>query len=280
MFWLQQGGLWPCTSPGALLECLGTVAKVGFGKGMKDALIRYGLSITRQQQLLRINDARMRRNLKALDEEAENLGHTNWDPSKFPDWLLFEIDSNMLIRPEKVDLALSTISLASGGNSVLQMNMGRGKTSCIIPMVAAVLADSKRLLRVIVPIALLVQTVQILQARLGNLLGREVRNIPFLRKTATSTNTIDAYVDLHSEIMSSSGVIVALPESIMSFKLSGTQRLLDGRLQEARRMIDAQSWMEQASRDVLDECDFTLAVRTQLIYPSGPQADVDGHPVR
>lgn len=278
--WLHQGGLWPCASPGALLKCLGTVAKVSFGKGMKDALIRYGLSVTRQQQLLRMDDARVRRNLKAVNEEAENFGHANWDPSEYPDWLLFEIESNLLIRPEQVDVALTTISPASGGNSVLQMNMGRGKTSCIIPMVAAVLADSKRLLRVIVPRALLVETTQILQARLGNLLGREVRNVPFSRRTPTSINTIDAYLDLHNEIMSSSGVIVALPENIMSFKLSGTQRLLDGRLQEATRMVDAQSWMEQVSRDVLDECDFTLAVRTQLIYPSGPQVDVDGHPVR
>lgn len=30
-------------------------------------------------------------------------------------------------------------------------------------------------------------------------------------------------------------------------------------------------------RDVLDECDFTLAVKTQLIYPSGSQLTVDGH---
>ena len=42
-------------------------------------------------------------------------------------------------------------------------------------MVAAVLADTKNLLRVVVPKALLLQTAQLLQARLGGLLGREVR---------------------------------------------------------------------------------------------------------
>lgn len=31
---------------------------------------------------------------------------------------------------------------------------------------------------------------------------------------------------------------------------------------------------------MLDESDFTLAVRTQLIYPSGSQVSVDGSPVR
>src|ERR1700733_606541 len=29
-----------------------------------------------------------------------------------------------------------------------------------------------------------------------------------------------------------------------------------------------------------DECGFTLAVKTQLIYPSGSQTTVDGHPHR
>ncbi len=38
--------------------------------------------------------------------------------------------------------------------------------------------------------------------------------------------------------------------------------------------------MDQYSRTILDECDYTLAIRTQLIYPSGSQKTVDGHPHR
>lgn len=34
------------------------------------------------------------------------------------------------------------------------------------------------------------------------------------------------------------------------------------------------------SRDVLDECDYTIAVRTQLIYPGGTQMNVAGFPHR
>jgi hypothetical protein len=45
-------------------------------------------------------------------------------------------------------------------------------------------------------------------------------------------------------------------------------------------MIIIQRWMEKMCRDILDECDFTLSTRTQLIYPSGTQATVDGHPHR
>lgn len=147
-------------------------------------------------------------------------------------------------------------------------------------MVAAVLADKKKLLRVVVPKPLLLQTAQLLHARLGGLLGREVRHVPFSRKTSTNSETIEAFHKIHLEVLQSSGVMLVLPEHMLSFMLSGLQRLSDARISEAKHMVQIQSWMKKVSRDVLDECDFTLAVRTQLIYPSGSQRTVDGYPHR
>lgn len=147
-------------------------------------------------------------------------------------------------------------------------------------MVAAVLADTKKLLRVIVPKPLLLQTAQLLHSRLGGLLGRKIRHVPFSRKTSTKSYMIEAFQNIHNEILQTSGVMLTLPEHILSFKLSGLQRLSDIYISEASQMIQIQSWMSSVSRDVIDECDFTLAVRTQLIYPSGSQMTVDGHPHR
>ena len=45
-------------------------------------------------------------------------------------------------------------------------------------------------------------------------------------------------------------------------------------------MIKLQAWFSRKARDILDECDHMLAVKTQLIYPSGAQSPVDGHPIR
>lgn len=45
-------------------------------------------------------------------------------------------------------------------------------------------------------------------------------------------------------------------------------------------MIRLQGWFARKARDILDECDHMLAVKTQLIYPSGAQSPVDGHPNR
>jgi Protein of unknown function (DUF3638) len=69
----------------------------------------------------------LKRDQSKLLEEWRNPGHQNWSPLEFPDWLLLEIESDLLIRCEQIDVAHAIISPASGSNSVLQMNMGKGK---------------------------------------------------------------------------------------------------------------------------------------------------------
>jgi hypothetical protein len=115
-----------------------------------------------------------------------------------------------------------------------------------MPMAAAVLADSINLLRVVVPKALLLQTAQLLHGRLGGLVGRQLRHVPFSRKTPTKSDTIKAFYDIHKEMQKYSGVILALPEQMLSFMLSGLQRLSDGRINEANSMIKVQNYLNMS----------------------------------
>ncbi|KAI9684828.1 MAG: hypothetical protein M1829_000203 [Trizodia sp. TS-e1964] len=278
--WLKKGGLWPAITPIALLENLRSISSCQFGHGMKNAIFLFARSISVLQRLLRVSDAFRSGNKQRQTEEEMNIGHTNWDPKDYPDWLLLEIETNILIRPGQVDVALATISPDSRANSVLQMNMGQGKTSCIIPMSAAVLANGINLFRVVVPKALLMQTAQLLHARLGGLLGRELRHVPFSRKTPSNPTTIEAFYKIHKGILKSSGIILAQPEHLLSFKLSGVQQLSDSHISEGSLMVNVQKWLSKRARDLLDECDNILSLRTQLIYPSGTQKTVDGHPHR
>lgn len=124
--WLQEGGLWPCVTPVTLLEQLRSTANNTFGDGMKEGIISYAISITALQRLLRMKDAHSKNDKSKLLEEQNNSGHGNWQPLYYADWLLLEIDANLLIRNEQVNVALATISPDSGSNSVLQMNMGQG----------------------------------------------------------------------------------------------------------------------------------------------------------
>ncbi|KAI1002778.1 hypothetical protein K3495_g5425 [Podosphaera aphanis] len=277
---LKQAGLWPCVTPVDLLESLRSISKRNMTSNLKDLIVGYAVSITNLQRLYRIQDADLVRNSQRLNQELENQGHENWDPKIQTDWLLLEIDANILIRPDQVNVANATISPSSGKNSALQMNMGQGKTSCIMPMAAATLADGSNLLRVIVPRALLVQTLQLLQTRLGGLVGRRIKHIPFSRKISTRNGLSEEFFRHLKEIQMASGIFVTLPDHILSFQLSGQQALSDGRLSEAKDMLQAQKWISKKSRDIIDECDEILSLRTQLIYPSGTQKIVDGHPFR
>lgn len=148
-------------------------------------------------------------------------------------------------------------------------------------MAMAVLGSSQtEIARLVVPKALLLQTAQVVQSRIGGLVGREVRHIPFSRRTPSNIDQLRLYSELHKEIRQDCGVMLTTSDHLLSYKLSGLQRLVDSKTEEARFMIGFQEELTKFARDVIDESDFTLAVRTQLIYPSGPRIHVDGAPQR
>jgi Protein of unknown function (DUF3638) len=125
--WLQLGSLWPCTTPITVLEQLRSSSDHQFGNNMREGLVSYGVLATTLQRLLRIRHAQLKGDHHKLLQEWRNTGHENWSPLEFPDWLLLEIESDLLIRCEQIDVAHAIISPASGSNSVFQMNMGKGK---------------------------------------------------------------------------------------------------------------------------------------------------------
>jgi hypothetical protein len=94
---------------------------------VREAIISHGVLITKLQRLVRIRNALYQARHTQLREELRNSGHENWNPLEFPDWLLLEIDSDILIREEQVNVAHAIIAPESGDNTVLQLNMGKGE---------------------------------------------------------------------------------------------------------------------------------------------------------
>ncbi|CAK7230005.1 hypothetical protein SCUCBS95973_007427 [Sporothrix curviconia] len=283
--WLQAVGLWPRLTPVSILEILQSKEDIKLEQRMLHMLLNYGELLTFHQRLLRLFRAVAKNDERRVQEELTNSGHQNWNTADYPDWLLMEIDSNMLIREDQVTVAKAMISPESGENSVYQLNMGKGKTSMIVPMVMCVLADGRQLARLGVPKALLLPTAQVLQSRLGGLVGREVRQVPFSRRLLTEGDcrgTFSLFRNHHEDLTRSRGILIAAPEHILAFKLSSEQCYVDGHdMQLAVEMMQFQGHLRSTlCRDVLDESDFTLAVRTQLVYPSGTFTAVDGTPYR
>ena len=278
--WLEAGALLPYITPITLLEMLRPLSIPNIKSTARNVIIDFGELIIELQHTLRIQGATMRKDTIQLANEAQVLSRTGWQAKDHPDWLLLEVDFNVRIRPDQHEVALAMTSPSSKGSFCLQMNMGQGKSSIIIPMVVAELANAKNLVRVVVPRPLLLQTAQLLQARLGGLLGRKIKHIPFSRRSSTAVNDLRAYHNLHLEMLHEGGIILTLPEHMLSFQLSGLQELSNGNIQQATSMMRLQQWLMRKCRDILDECDHMLAVKTQLIYPSGAQTMVDGHPGR
>ncbi|KAF2149050.1 hypothetical protein K461DRAFT_324482 [Myriangium duriaei CBS 260.36] len=278
--WLSLANLWPPTTRRTLLMLLNRRSRSQIQDSLKQSLITFGITMTQIQRLSRLRNACAKHDVLDIESEILNPGHETWNPRECHDWLLMELDGDILIRPEQIDVARAIINPVSGKNSLLQLNMGKGKTSCIIPMAMAFLSDRSRLGRLVVPRALVLQTAQVIQMRLGGLADREITHLPFNRRTPCTDSILGFYEFALDRANSSFGLLLSTPEDIMSLKLVGWQLLQDDKPREAQRLLDVQKWISKNCRDVIDESDHALSVKTQLIYPSGDQDLVDGGAIR
>ncbi len=120
------------------------------------------------------------------------------------------------------------ITPSSRKNTVLQLNMGEGKSHVIVPLVAAALADSRRLVRVVVLKPLAKQMFQLLVERLCGLPNRRIFYLPFSRdvNVKASSETTQRIRGLFEECARVGGILVAQPEHILSFRLMVIDRTL------------------------------------------------------
>ena len=164
----------------------------------------------------------------------------------------------------------------------MQLNMGEGKSSVIVPIIVAILANGDQLVRVIVPKALTAQMFHTLVDRLGGLTNRRVYFIPFSRSLKIDCQRAEALLQIMSECMKSCGVLLAQPEHLLSLKLVSVEKQLkevkDDQVGPA--LLELQRWLHSFSRDILDESDEILHVRYQLVYTIGNQQHMEDTPER
>lgn len=241
----------------------------------RSLLVAFGKSISALRRCERLISCIEKHDIDGFLRDAESPGYEKWDPLIYPTWLLLEIENNITIRKRQVEVAVRMIKPDDGESSVLQLNMGEGKTSVITPMVAAVLADGHDLLRLIVLKPLLRQSDALLSQRLGGLINRRVYHIPFSRQTRLSSSTVSQLQFIYQQCWRTRGVLVALPEQILSFRLIG--------LDAAERnpgafapLISLENWLQRNCRDVIDESDEVMDTKFQLVYTMGTQQSLDG----
>jgi hypothetical protein len=299
-------GLWPRITPRALLGQLAQDRIGTLPDRWKTVFTRYAVSFLKYQQSLRLLELSLGKNDEDLLRETQAIYNDILTEST-PDWLLVQvrpllrrrsktrnladnyeqIEANFVARPNQVAVARTMISPTSKRSISLQLNMGEGKTSVIVPLVASTLANGSELVRVITLKPLASQMFQVLVSRLSGLPNRPIFYVPISRSLRMKSSVVRNIRGLFERCVKKGGVLVVQPEHILSLKLMYINVLLKPRPHKNIRESSMtyklwllQDWLAKVSRDVLDESDEILHVQYQLIYSAGKHLLVDDHPNR
>ncbi|KAG8732989.1 hypothetical protein FRC11_009494 [Ceratobasidium sp. 423] len=283
---LLVAGVWPRITPWSVLQQLSLQNRPYLDSlpSWRNELIGYAQVFADYQRSQRLVALAESNNTEEFFKELD-LASSEDDPGlDDPDWLLVQIDGDFGARTVQRQVAWEMISPSSGSNTALQLNMGEGKSSVIVPIIATSLADSSRLVRVVVLKPLWRQMFDSLVNRISGLANRRIYYLPFGRHTRIDSSSAEKLRSLYEECMREGGILLTQPEHILSFKLMGIDRLISSRDSGdpavANTLRHMQNWLNVHTRDILDESDEILHVRYQLVYTIGEQQPLDDHPDR
>ncbi|GAM88641.1 hypothetical protein ANO11243_066750 [Dothideomycetidae sp. 11243] len=235
----------------------------------KNCITQYALAHTRLQRAQRL--LLVLPNEEDLIREIQNPGHQNWDPLDHPESLLLEVESGVMIRDVQEEIAKHMRDPPSGSNAVMQLNMGEGKSSVIVPIVAAALADGSRLVRVVVAKPQSKQMLQMLISKLSGLCDRRIYQLPFSRSLVLTHNEAQTIHKIFTDCKRDGGILLVQPEHMLSFQLMAIESLIAGRAELGQQLLATQHMFDTRSRDIVDESDENFSVKFELIYTIGTQ---------
>ncbi|KAF2803122.1 uncharacterized protein BDZ99DRAFT_453896, partial [Mytilinidion resinicola] len=167
-----------------------------------------------------------------------------------------------------------------GGNSVLQLNMGEGKSSVIVPVVAASLAEAPRLVRVIVTKAQFQQMRHRLSTSLGRFQHRQVYTLPFSRRIGLDESRSRLVKAMCQECGTNGGILLMQLDHVLSLKLLGLDKIISGSQATGNILTNTEFAFERYVRDIVDESDDIFNAKLELTYTMGQQVALGFSPQR
>ena len=246
----------------------------------KTVIVRYGVALATLQRAERLVHLARRSQRVDLMKELNNRSHQNWSPDVHPQTLLMEIESCITIREVQEQVAAQMRVPSSGSNAVMQLNMGEGKSTVIIPMVAAALSDGNQLVRIIVAKPQSKQMAQMLIAKLGGLVKRRVYYLPFSRSLKLDRTALEIMSRTLKDCVRARGILLVQPEHILSFRLMAPECYMTGKEFVGSELMKIQDFFDKRSRDIVDESDENYSVRFELIYTMGTTQTIELSPER
>ncbi|KAF7920916.1 hypothetical protein EAE99_007768 [Botrytis elliptica] len=273
-----QSNFLPRRSPSIFLCQLQRFRWKTLSKPWKIKIVAYGIALSLLQRANRL--LQQRSNEVDFMKELQNKGHEEWNPLEYPEWLLMECENDFLIRHVQQQTAMTMMAPPNGDNTVMQLNMGEGKSSVLVPSIALALADSSRLVRVIVTKPQFRQMYQSLIARYGNMVSRRIYQFPISREIRLDRDKIQAIQQMLRECMEEGGIMLVQPEHLLSFQLMGIECWFNSDDIVARELSMLQEYFDVHSRDIIDESDENLSVEYELVYTIGQQRATEQSPQR
>lgn len=275
-----NGQQFPRVSPAFLLKQLAHDRWNKLSDDWKECIVTYGLALTEMQRAKRLSKLGDGSRKAELISELSNVGHKNWSPLDHPESLLIEIETGIMIREVQEQIAQEMRAPSCGSNAVCQLNMGEGKSSVIVPIVAAGLANGSQLVRVVVGKPQSKQMAQMLISKMGGLVGRRIYFMPFSRSLKVDREGANAISNMLHECMTSGGILLVQPEHILSFKLMAPECYISGKPEVGRSIMSTQDFLDRHARDIVDESDENFSTRFELIYTMGMQRSIELSPGR
>eukprot|EP00798_Chlamydomonas_sp_ICE-L_P024217 gene24217-9817_t len=210
-----------------------------------------------------------------------------WSVSDFPEWLVFEVEGGLQIRPQQYAVAKRLIHEPG---AIAQLNMGEGKTRVILPMLVLHLAKGKHLLgnresaimrqqscvsnhesaimsqQTGYDRSLYLRTISRLKQ---DVLGRKVFLQPFNRDVDVTVSNVKAMTASLLHCQKSGGILIVAREHRLSLQLKAIELHAKGDSQVCSA-LDALAALPYI--DILDESDELLHHRYQLIYAVGARS--------
>ncbi|UNI13963.1 hypothetical protein JDV02_000649 [Purpureocillium takamizusanense] len=228
-----------------------------------------------------------------------------WYSEKHPDTLLVEIEGCVQVRHLQEDIARLMKAPPRNRNTVLQLNMGEGKSSVILPIVAASIADGSRLSRVIVAKPQSRQTFEMLLASFGGLASRRIYHLPFFRGLKIGKDEVQVIWKIFDDCVRTQGVLLIQPEHILSLQLLAVESHANSTMEQKntkalrprttttetpdsdkpsvdveQKLLDILHLCNLSSRDIVDESDENFSPKFELMYTMGKQRGLQFSPYR
>ncbi|QPH02366.1 hypothetical protein C2857_006575 [Epichloe festucae Fl1] len=240
----------------------------------KVQLTRFADRVTQVQSCDRILKATKASSSSFL-KELQCLRPRQWDIEKHPEWLLFEVENNLRIRDTQAEVAQEVMSPRDAKNSILQLNMGEGKSSVIIPIMAASLTSGSNLVCVIASKPQAEQMFELLRNRLGGLLNRPIFVMPLSRSIRLTEAVARHLRDRLYECRESRGVLFLQPEHMLSLFLMASDSEAKHGPAVKEILFEITAFLHKHCREIMDESDEIFSPKFELVYPLGKQQSVD-----